>query len=276
VHAGGPYPVFVGELGVGATRDNIARTPAGVFSLTEAFGNQPNNGTRLPYFQAGPADWWNGEANSPNYNNHQHQASSPGPGSENLYYAGPVYAHAVVINYNRFPAVPGMGSAFFLHVTNGQPTAGCVAMASGALDTVMRWLDPAQHPVMSIGVGMAAVAPITTANAVANLHNPKGHLDSVTQYPLSGWVRMTGWAADPDNLRYPLVVDVKVDGRQATHFSVGSPRPDVARALGAGPNQGFDKVVRVGTGKHTICAVAHNVGAGRANPNIGCKTLVVS
>ena len=40
------------------------------------------------------------------------------------------YSHAVVIDYNRFPVRAGAGSAFFLHVTNGQPTAGCVAVAA--------------------------------------------------------------------------------------------------------------------------------------------------
>lgn len=275
VHAGGPYPVFVGSLGVGATNDNLSRTPAGVFSLTEAFGNQPSNGTRLPYFQAGPADWWDGEPYSANYNNHVHQAASPGPHSENLYAAGAVYAHAVVINYNRFPATPGMGSAFFLHVTNGQPTAGCVAMSSAGLDTVMRWINPAQQPVISIGVGSSAYQPVTTANAIADQHNPRGHLDAVTGYPLSGWVRVSGWAADPDNMRYPLTIQLLVDGRPATHFTVGTPRPDVARAIGAGPNQGFNQVVWVGAGPHRLCAYADNVGLGRANPNIGCISTIV-
>ena len=275
VHVGGPYPVFVGELGVGATNDNLSRTPAGVFSLTESFGNQPSNGTRLPYFQAGPDDWWNGEPNSPNYNNHVHQSYSPGPHSENLYYAGAVYAHAVVINYNRFPATPGMGSAFFLHVTNGQPTAGCVAMSSSGLDTVMRWLNPAQQPVISIGVGSAAYQPVNAANAIANQHNPRGHLDAVSQYPASGWVRASGWAADPDNMHYPLTIQLMVDGRPATHFTTGTPRPDVARAIGAGPDQGFNRVVYVGPGTHRVCAYADNVGLGRANPLLGCISLVV-
>ena len=44
--------------------------------------------------------------------------------SENLYQAGYVYSYAVVIDYNRFPARAGAGSAFFLHVTDGGPTAG--------------------------------------------------------------------------------------------------------------------------------------------------------
>ena len=139
-HAAGPVKAYVGELGIGQAHEGIARTPAGVFTLTQAFGNQPNNGTTLPYFQATRADWWDGESGTPAYNTHVHQTASPGPASENLYDAGFVYSHAVVIDYNRFPVDAGAGSAFFLHVTDGQPTAGCVAVDSHSLDVIMRWL----------------------------------------------------------------------------------------------------------------------------------------
>jgi L,D-peptidoglycan transpeptidase YkuD (ErfK/YbiS/YcfS/YnhG family) len=69
-----------------------------------------------------------------------------------------VYAHAVVINYNMNPVVKGAGSGFFLHVSDGLPTEGCVAIPADDLNVVMRWLDPAQHPVISIGVGSQALA----------------------------------------------------------------------------------------------------------------------
>ncbi|WP_255443417.1 MULTISPECIES: hypothetical protein [Amycolatopsis] len=36
------------------------------------------------------------------------------------------------------------GSAFFLHVSTGGPTAGCVALAQDDLIAVLRWLDPAR------------------------------------------------------------------------------------------------------------------------------------
>jgi L,D-peptidoglycan transpeptidase YkuD (ErfK/YbiS/YcfS/YnhG family) len=37
-----------------------------------------------------------------------------------------VSSEHAVIDYNRSPAVPGKGSAFFLHVSTGKPTTGCV------------------------------------------------------------------------------------------------------------------------------------------------------
>jgi L,D-peptidoglycan transpeptidase YkuD (ErfK/YbiS/YcfS/YnhG family) len=265
----GPATAYVGELGVGTTRDNVARTPAGVFGLTQAFGNRANNGTKMPYFLANRADWWNGEASSPYYNQHVHQAKSPGPASENLYDAGFVYSHAVVINYNMHPVVKGAGSAFFLHVSNGQPTAGCVSIGSAHLDDIMRWLDPAQHPVISIGVGAQAT------NIVRASHNPRGYLDSATS-PSAGKARVVGWAMDPDNRAAMVRVEIFIDNRRITIVSTGAPRPDVAKARGAGPNQGYDVVVSATKGTHQLCTAADNLGAGTSNPRLGCKTVTVT
>jgi L,D-peptidoglycan transpeptidase YkuD (ErfK/YbiS/YcfS/YnhG family) len=160
VQVNGPYIAFVGWHGVGPTREGHERTPNGVFTLTQAFGNEPNNGTRLAYFRAGPDDWWDEDPNSRHYNRHVISRYSPGENSENLYYSGAVYAHAVVINYNMDPVVKGAGSGFFLHVSDGIPTQGCVAIGAGQLNVVMRWLEPSQHPVISIGVGVRALAVV--------------------------------------------------------------------------------------------------------------------
>lgn len=274
-HAAGPVSAYVGSRGVGQTSEGLSRTPAGVFGLTQAFGNQPNNGTRLPYFQAGPRDWWNGESGTPAYNTHVVQANSPGGASENLYTIGGVYAHAVVIDYNRFPVVAGAGSAFFLHVANGRPTGGCVSIPSASLDSVMRWLNPTAHPVISIGVGSQATSIISQANAAAALHNPKGYLDSVAGG--KGSLRAVGWAADPDLPSYPLHVDVYIDGRMRGRFSTGVARPDVASAMHVGPNQGFSATVTsVARGAHTVCVYALNLRLGTGNPRLGCRAVTVS
>jgi len=155
---------FVGVNGVRPTREGLGRTPVGVFTLTEGFGNEPNPGTRLPYFVAGPDDWWDENPATPKYNEHVRSAVSPGGDSENLYDSGYAYAHAVVINYNSDPVVKGAGSGFFLHVSEGMPTQGCVSIPVNPLVRVMRWLDPSRHPVISIGVGPVALAPVEPAS----------------------------------------------------------------------------------------------------------------
>jgi L,D-peptidoglycan transpeptidase YkuD (ErfK/YbiS/YcfS/YnhG family) len=151
----GPMTARVGSAGIGQASEGVSRTPAGVFGLSEAFGIQPNNGTRLPYRQVDTSDWWVSDVHSPAYNTHYRCAPGSCPfresAGENLGKAGAVYNHAVVIDYNRNPVTPGAGSAFFLHISNGGPTAGCVAIPAASLDAVMRWLDPDQRPVIHIG-----------------------------------------------------------------------------------------------------------------------------
>jgi L,D-peptidoglycan transpeptidase YkuD (ErfK/YbiS/YcfS/YnhG family) len=265
---------YVGERGVGKTADNIARTPAGVFGLTQAFGNQPTNGTKLPYFRASRSDWWSGETSSAAYNTHVHQSRSPGPNSENLYDAGAVYAHAVVIDYNMSPVVKGAGSAFFLHVTNGQPTAGCVAILGSQLNAIMRWLDPRLHPVISIGVGSAAKAIISTNNAAVARHNPSGRLDSAVAAG-GGRVTVGGWAVDPDNRSAVVRIHIYSDGRVIRAATTGVARPDVARAVRAGPTQGYRASVTLTPGRHRICTFAINIATGTQNPLLGCKLVTV-
>jgi L,D-peptidoglycan transpeptidase YkuD (ErfK/YbiS/YcfS/YnhG family) len=135
--------------------ESKSATPIGSFGLTQAFGSASNPGTRLPYFRTSASDWWVSDASSRYYNTHQQCASScpfnTGAG-ENLHAAGFVYTYAVVIDYNRFPVTPGAGSAFFLHVTDGGSTAGCVSIPEASLVSIMRWLDPSAHPRILIGV----------------------------------------------------------------------------------------------------------------------------
>ena len=152
----GPVTARVGAAGIGVASESSTRTPAGTFTLTEAFGRAPNPGTALPYRVVDNADWWVSDTRSPLYNRYARCARGTCPfderAGENLGAAGPVYDNAVVLDYNR-GGTPGAGSAFFLHITNGAPTAGCVAIDRGSLATLMRWLDPTAAPLIAIGVG---------------------------------------------------------------------------------------------------------------------------
>jgi L,D-peptidoglycan transpeptidase YkuD (ErfK/YbiS/YcfS/YnhG family) len=56
-----------------------------------------------------------------------------------------------VIGYNT-TRIPGAGSAIFLHVGDGSATAGCVSLPVARLLVVLRWLDPARHPVIAMRV----------------------------------------------------------------------------------------------------------------------------
>jgi L,D-peptidoglycan transpeptidase YkuD (ErfK/YbiS/YcfS/YnhG family) len=151
----GPVTAWVGASGIGAASESSTRSPAGTHALPTAFGRVANPGTRLPYRVVDRNDWWVSDVGSSLYNTYARCA--PGTCSfneaagENLYAQGAVYDHAVVIDYNR-ARTPGAGSAFFLHVANGRPTAGCVAVDRSAMVTLMRWLDPRAKPLIAIGV----------------------------------------------------------------------------------------------------------------------------
>lgn len=120
-------------------------TPTGVYSLDFAFGTQPDPGSGLKYVQVGANHWWDGDVASPTYNTMQVcdrqncRFATTGTGTENLDI--PQYAHAVVMGVNK-ARIPGKGSAFFLHSSTGEATAGCVAIDDATLVTIMRWLRP--------------------------------------------------------------------------------------------------------------------------------------
>jgi L,D-peptidoglycan transpeptidase YkuD (ErfK/YbiS/YcfS/YnhG family) len=135
-----------------APSESKSATPMGSFTLTQAFGYYGNPGTGLAYFQTTPADFWISSA-GPYYNTHQ-RCSSCGYANgvnEQLYYERPYYNYAVVINTPAGASAYPHGSAFFLHVTDGNPTAGCVAIPQGTLLSLMRWLNPSAHPRILIG-----------------------------------------------------------------------------------------------------------------------------
>ena len=139
--------------------ETLSATPEGSYTLTQAFGREADPGTALPYRQTTPADWWISQS-GPLYNTLQHCAAqcafTLGEPNEHLYDMTPFYNFAVVIDYNTANSPTGVrqgaGSAFFLHVSDGAPTAGCVSIPSDQLVRIMRWLRPAAHPRILIGI----------------------------------------------------------------------------------------------------------------------------
>ena len=157
---GPAVPAWVGSDGLSThPSETRSATPIGSFTLTQAFGHDADPGTALPYVHTTPDDWWISQA-GPLYNTRQRCSSgcrfTRGDPNEHLYYETPYYDYAVVIDYNT-PNAPGgvragAGSAFFLHVTVGAPTAGCVSIAKDQLVRILRLLQPGRHPRILIGV----------------------------------------------------------------------------------------------------------------------------
>jgi len=137
-------PAHVGSAGMAPqSKDGYPATPMGVFSLDYVFGTAPPPGGGLQYVQVGPNHWWDGDSNSPTYNTMQvcekEQCAFDTSASENL--PIPQYVHSVVMGVNK-QRVPGNGAAFFLHATDGGPTAGCVAIDDATLVKIIGWMRP--------------------------------------------------------------------------------------------------------------------------------------
>lgn len=128
------------------------------------------------------------------------------------------------------------------------------------------------------GVASVVLAAAVTGTCLAQpaaadtSHNPFGYLDSVVAASPTA-IKVTGWAADPDDLARPLTITATVDGRAAGQVLSAVARPDVAKARGTGPTPGFALSLTTVAGSHVVCVSAVNVGSG-ANSQLGCRTVL--
>lgn len=119
-------------------------SPIGVFSLSDAGGRLPDPGTRLPYDQS------------------RSGFHIGGTGFEGESLAGS-FDYVIAIDYNRRTGVSPLdwtrpegeskGGGIWFHVDHGGPTHGCVSLSAAHMRTLLRTLDPSQHPVVVMGDG---------------------------------------------------------------------------------------------------------------------------
>jgi L,D-peptidoglycan transpeptidase YkuD (ErfK/YbiS/YcfS/YnhG family) len=150
----GPWTARVGYNGVarpGRKREGDGRTPSGTYGFSFFFGVDPDPNPRFafPFRHAYSYDYWDDDPASPRYNEWiDAKTASPGADPEPMHVV-PAYDYAAVIAYNT-ARVPGRGSAIFLHVETGGPTAGCVSLPKAELLKVLSWLRPADNPRITI------------------------------------------------------------------------------------------------------------------------------
>ncbi|MFD3449489.1 toxin Cry1Ac domain D-VI-related protein [Microbacteriaceae bacterium 4G12] len=132
----------VGSQGVGKGSESASRTPRGAYELGFAFGTH-NPGTKLPYRQITNRSYWISNVDDPQYNTWQERDSSSSE-DEKLSQASVQYEYAIALNYD---AGVGGGSAFFLHVDNGQPTAGCISVPRSVMETFMKSISSGAYIV---------------------------------------------------------------------------------------------------------------------------------
>lgn len=131
---------FVGSNGVGEASEFTSATPQGTFPLYFAFGINPDPGTKVPYLQVDEYDYWVGDSASTLYNQYARSDSDTDwdkSKSERIIDYPTAYGYCLFIGYN-IEGVPGKGSCFFLHCSNGRPTAGCVSVPEPDMAFILR------------------------------------------------------------------------------------------------------------------------------------------
>jgi hypothetical protein len=157
--------------------------------------------------------------------------------------------------------------------------AGCVNFRYGQCNQQTACIGPILCRVVT------CIAPwevdgtcTTTARYDANtayhdrpcLHGQTGSLDVFEE--VADGVRIAGWALDWDT-NGPISLRVTVDAQTVANPVANQSRPDVANAYpGMGPNHGFDVVIPVSGGSHTVCVAMLNAGPG-GDSLMGCRTI---
>ncbi len=136
-------------------KEGDGRAPAGIFSLSSAFGYAPQEQAgevKLPYSQATETLECVDDSRSLNYNKIIDRARVEKPdweSSEKMRRDDDQYRLGVVVDHNA-KGEPGCGSCIFLHIWEapGKGTAGCTAMNPQAIEDVLRWLDAEKRPML--------------------------------------------------------------------------------------------------------------------------------
>jgi L,D-peptidoglycan transpeptidase YkuD (ErfK/YbiS/YcfS/YnhG family) len=146
----GPIPCSVGANGIARPGEKVEgdkMTPSGSFTLTEALGRDHVVNTKLAYRQATDHDAWDERPESPTYNQWVSGEAAKGL-TERLGADSELMRVCIVVDYNRWPAVPWKGSAIFIHraYPDGSGTLGCIGFEKDDLDWLLATLDPAKKP----------------------------------------------------------------------------------------------------------------------------------
>jgi L,D-peptidoglycan transpeptidase YkuD (ErfK/YbiS/YcfS/YnhG family) len=149
----GPWTAHLGYNGLapsGAKREGDGRTPSGVYGFAYDFGVQADPGVHLSWRAVtGTYDVWDDDPSSPSYNEWVDTRTGSAGSQPEPMDNTPAYDEGAVIAYNT-ARTPGLGSAIFMHVSDGGSTAGCVSIPQADLTQVLRWMEPGA--IISIGV----------------------------------------------------------------------------------------------------------------------------
>ncbi len=146
------YPAVVGKSGVvpaDTKKEGDKATPDGEYGILGGYYRP--DAIEKPVAQIelqpiSPDDIWVDDQADPRYNSLAKAADASDVSHEKLYRDDHLYNIVLDLDFNRTPAVPGKGSAIFVHVARDQnvpantPTDGCIAFRETDLLEILRSL----------------------------------------------------------------------------------------------------------------------------------------
>ena len=140
-------PCVIGKGGLIAAadkREGDGATPIGDWAIKGALLRPGRIGRafvpNLPWRWIRESDGWCDDPADPAHNR---PVQLPRPTShERLARDDQAYDVIIVLGHNDAPPVPGMGSAIFFHLSEGRPTAGCVAVDRDDMLRLLPLLSP--------------------------------------------------------------------------------------------------------------------------------------
>lgn len=137
-------------------KEGDGKSPAGIFPLESVFGTTPRAEAawlKMPYLQLEESTECVDDVNSGKYNqivDRYKVGVFDWKSSEKMLEVGEQYSWGVTVAHNSNPPERGKGSCIFLHIWKAPDsgTSGCTAMERSELETVLRWLDKKQNPVL--------------------------------------------------------------------------------------------------------------------------------
>ena len=139
-------PCAIGRAGACAAadkREGDGCTPLGAWPVRGVLlrpGKVEPVVIRLPWRWLREGDGWSDDPDDPAYNRPVYLPRAYS--AENLLRDDDAYDVVVVLGHNDAPPAPGQGSAIFLHLSEGRPTAGCVAVEREDMLKLLPLLKP--------------------------------------------------------------------------------------------------------------------------------------
>ena len=146
------FPCSIGKSGVtGAKTEGDGATPKGVHRIV-AMMYRPDRMVSPAHWATPirPGDLWSDDPRDPDYNHLVHRPHLFS--HEQMVRADPLYDLVLLTDWNWKNAVPGRGSAIFLHQWRrpGYPTEGCIALRRDHLRWIARHIQPYARLVVTL------------------------------------------------------------------------------------------------------------------------------